>query len=112
MADIPVDLYFILDFTKTMVQNGHIGNLEKSADDISAKIGDLTQDFKIGFGSFSDKPTVPFSSKKQANAKNERRPYAFHNHMSLMKNATGKFKEEIKKKIENIQENLDNPESG
>ena len=59
LADVPVDIYFLMDLSQSMKE--HQNNLVNSANAISQRVMDLTTDAKFGFGSFSDKPTPPFS---------------------------------------------------
>ncbi len=58
LADIPVDIYFLMDLSNSM--RVHKANLIKAAERIASKVTDLTSDYQFGFGSFSDKPTAPF----------------------------------------------------
>ena len=77
-----------MDLTKTMKDEKD--TLTKAANDISRKIKELTDDYQIGFGSFSDKPTIPFSKEKSVYEKEGKLvPYAFKHHMSLTKNIRG-----------------------
>ena len=59
LADVPVDIYFLMDLSNSMEK--HQKNLVDSTSAISQRVMDLTTDAKFGFGSFSDKPTPPFS---------------------------------------------------
>ena len=81
--------------------------LQKSSDDIAKQMEKLTNDFRIGFGTFSEKPIIPFSQGSQSNQK----PYSFHHQMSL-KNDTIMFRDTLKNKLQDMQENVDNPEAG
>ena len=108
MADIPVDIYFVLDFTGTMRNKSE--QLQKSSGDIAQQIGQLTKDFRIGFGTFSEKPRIPFSQSAKSASK-DHIPYAFHHQMDL-KNDTTMFNDTLADKLQDMQENIDNPESG
>ena len=108
MADIPVDIYFVLDFTGTMRKKQE--QLQKSSGDIAQQIGQLTKDFRIGFGTFSEKPRIPFSQAAKSASK-DHTPYAFHHQMDL-KNDTTMFNDILAGKLQDMQENIDNPESG
>ena len=108
MADIPVDIYFVLDFTGTMKKRHE--QLQKSSGDIAQQIGQLTKDFRIGFGTFSEKPRIPFSQAAKSASK-DHIPYAFHHQMDL-KNDTTMFNDTLADKLQDLQENIDNPESG
>ena len=52
----------MMDFTRTM--RSAKTELQKAAEQIAEKIKDLTPDYQIGFGSFSDKAMVPFAMEK------------------------------------------------
>jgi integrin beta 1 len=60
--DHPVDLYFVMDLSNSM--KPYKENLVASATAIAETIQRYTESFRMGFGSFSDKPTAPFSGKK------------------------------------------------
>ena len=62
LADVPVDIYFLMDLSESM--KDHQDNLFNSAEAISDTVQKLTSGAKFGFGSFSDKPTPPFSKPK------------------------------------------------
>ena len=57
--DHPVDLYFVMDLSNSMVH--YQDNLVEASIAIADKIKKTTTKFRMGFGSFSDKPTAPFS---------------------------------------------------
>ena len=59
--DHPVDLYFVMDLSNSMVH--YQENLVEASLAIAEKIRVTTKNFRMGFGSFSDKPTAPFSGK-------------------------------------------------
>ena len=76
LADVPVDIYFLMDLSQSMKE--HQNNLVNSANAISERVMELTTDAKFGFGSFSDKPTPPFSKPPHKYAeKNQPVPYSF-----------------------------------
>ena len=81
--------------------------LIRASEDIALAIGDLTSDFRLGFGSYNDKPTFPFSKEIDSYGKNP--PYAFKHEMDLTNDT-----EEFKKAVENLTpiNNVDSPESG
>ena len=57
----PVDLYFIMDLSNSMKH--YKKSLENTATSVKETIEKETTKFRMGFGSFSDKPTAPFSGK-------------------------------------------------
>ena len=58
----PVDIYFLMDSSKSMSKSQN--NLIEASEQIAREIGTLTKNFKIGFGTYNDKPTFPFSKEK------------------------------------------------
>ena len=74
LADVPVDIYFLMDLSDSM--NSSKQNLFNTATAISERVRELTRDAKFGFGSFSDKPTPPFSKDKNKYTEDDR-PYSF-----------------------------------
>ena len=103
MADIPVDLYFVLDSSSSMKASSK--KLASASNDISEKIQELTRDYRLGFGSFIEKPRIPFTLGKTSTV------YAFHHIMSLTQNST-EFGEKVKNLTEKFQTNIDIPEAG
>ena len=74
----------------------------------------MTKDYQIGFGSFSDKPMVPFAMEK-SRYKELRKPtpYAFQHHLDLTTDV--KEFERIIRDIDpkkQMPANVDSPESG
>ena len=61
----PVDLYALMDLSRSMEK--HKDNLEKAADNIANTISKKATDYRLGFGSFVDKPTPPFSRNQFQN---------------------------------------------
>ena len=60
--DYPMDLYYLMDLSCTMKK--FKTNLADVGKTLADKMKQTTKDFKIGFGSFVDKPVMPFSSYK------------------------------------------------
>ena len=104
MADIPVDLYFVLDSSSSMKTFSK--KLAGASEDITDEIQKLTRDFRLGFGSFIEKPRIPFTKGKISKA------YAFHHIMNLTKNSAKEFKGKVDAQIETFQTNIDIPEAG
>lgn len=73
LADVPVDIYFVMDLSNSM--RIHKNNLIRAAGDIALKVSELTKDYQLGFGSFSDKPTAPFSYGSRKTLRSP--PYSF-----------------------------------
>ena len=79
--------------------------LARASNDITNKIQQLTRDYRLGFGSFIEKPRIPFTVGKTSTA------YAFHHIMSLTQDST-EFKEKVLNLTKNFQQNIDIPEAG
>lgn len=60
----PVDLYYIIDNSFSMAV--HKNKLAKLGVELSQTMINLTNDFRIGFGSFIDKNAAPFVSQVPA----------------------------------------------
>ena len=103
MADIPVDLYFVLDSSESMTYYTKL--LAGASKEIAVKIGELTQDYRLGFGSFIEKPRIPFTKGKTSPA------YAFHHIMNLTQDSS-KFEVEVEDLTTKFQTNIDTPEAG
>lgn len=54
----PVDLYYLMDLSYSMLP--HKTTLGRLGQSISYTMRSLTNNFRLGFGSFVDKPTVPY----------------------------------------------------
>ena len=102
MADIPVDLYFLLDASNSMKDTAN--RLIKAADDTAKKIEELTDDYRFGVGSFREKPRIPFAEETDDS-------FSFHHVMSLDKNIA-EFKKKVEEVKDNMTANIDSPESG
>ena len=109
MADIPVDLYFVMDSSESMRKVAK--KLAAASYDIADKIQDLTSHVRFGIGSFSEKPVIPYSKNSELYEQNEKKPYIFHHDMSL-NNSIDEFKKKIEELLEGFHNNIDIPEAG
>ncbi|KAL4715135.1 hypothetical protein ACJJTC_012182 [Scirpophaga incertulas] len=98
----PVDLYFLLDLSKTM-QNVKT-TIEEQSNKIYETMNTLTSNIRLGIGSFIDKNTLPYTNKI-----NNHLTYSFKNRMKLT-NDTGKFKIAVSEM--EFGQNHDFPEGG
>ncbi|XP_046382913.1 integrin beta-PS-like [Ischnura elegans] len=113
--DYPVDLYYLMDLSGSMSDDKE--TLSHLGDKIAYEMNRLTSNFRLGFGSFVDKRSMPFVStvpKKllepcNMGGKPCAPPYSFKNHMPLTLN-TKSFKDQVKRT--RISGNLDSPEGG
>ncbi|ERL86541.1 hypothetical protein D910_03947, partial [Dendroctonus ponderosae] len=110
-----INLYYIMDLSNSMAPSKT--NLAKLGAKLADEMMRKTNDFKIGFGSFVDKLTLPYVSSHPGALKNPCQsqtmkcepPYNFRNQLSLVQNAT-LFTEKVQKTL--ISGNLDTPEGG
>jgi Integrin beta chain VWA domain len=58
----PLDLYFLMDLSNSMGE--HRRNVEKFGSELARKMRNITSNFKLGFGSFVDKDTIPIAYNK------------------------------------------------
>eukprot|EP00095_Tigriopus_kingsejongensis_P005832 maker-scaffold425_size175135-snap-gene-0.46 protein:Tk05832 transcript:maker-scaffold425_size175135-snap-gene-0.46-mRNA-1 annotation:"integrin beta-5-like" len=114
LFDLPVDIYFLMDLSNSMAQ--HKSNLVEAAEEIAREVMSLTSDYRFGFGSFSDKPTPPFSSelskykeKIDQGERNQPPPYSFHHQVSMTAD-TARFKQKVSSA--QLAGNVDSPEAG
>ncbi|XP_023220338.1 integrin beta-PS-like [Centruroides sculpturatus] len=109
--DYPVDLYYLMDLSKSMEDDKT--KLAQLGDLLSDQMGKITANFRLGFGSFVDKVVMPYVStvpeKLKEPCTNCAAPYGFHNHMPLTLNTSAFAKEVNSTKVSG---NLDAPEGG
>nr|XP_023692636.1 integrin beta-4 isoform X4 [Paramormyrops kingsleyae] len=107
----PLDLYILMDFSNSMKDD--LLNLKKMGNSLANLVGDLSDDYTIGFGKFVDKVTEPQTSMSPSKLKqpwpDSDPPFSFQNTIPLTNNIT-LFTEKLKK--ERISGNLDAPEGG
>ena len=60
--DHPVDLYALMDLSGSMQK--HKTNLALVAEDIANALKEKTKDYRLGYGSYRDKPRPPFGGGK------------------------------------------------
>lgn len=107
----PVDLYYVMDLSYSMGDDK--AKLAELGDLLAARMGNITTNFRLGFGSFVDKKTMPYVStvpeKLVEPCTGCAAPYGFHNQLPLSDD-----KSLFRKKVEAapISGNLDAPEGG
>lgn len=110
----PLDIYCLMDMTRSMVDDKE--TLVSVGKDLAYTLQHLTENYRIGFGSFVDKPAMPFMPI----GKEENNPcalehdvcektYGFRHRLSLTNNIT-KFVNIVN--ATDISGNLDNLEGG
>lgn len=60
MEDYPVDLYYLLDLSKSMQDD--LVLLRALGQQLGQSMQNITRDFRLGFGSFVDKTVTPYIS--------------------------------------------------
>ncbi|KAL1375620.1 hypothetical protein pipiens_004614 [Culex pipiens pipiens] len=111
----PLDLYYLMDLTWSMKDDRD--TLVNMGDQLAKALANLTENYRLGFGSFIDKPIMPFmqtEAHRQANPCISEREvceptYGFRHRLQITKN-TDKFIEKLK--TSNVSANLDNLEGG
>lgn len=116
----PVDLYLLLDKTSSIISREEAKTkLIGLGNDLPKAMEDITNNFKMGFGSFVDKNVAPYSAwTKQLLDNRCQSPtgecipaYLFKNEEKLGVNA-GKFAETMRESLEKISLSIDDTEGG
>ncbi|XP_022307224.2 integrin beta-PS-like [Crassostrea virginica] len=107
----PVDLYYLMDLSNSMKDDKE--NLANLGIKIAEEMNTLSNGFKLGFGSFVDKPVMPYVSTAKNKINNPcqgcEKAYGFRNVLALNQNATF-FKDKVGRSM--VSGNLDAPEGG
>uniref|UniRef100_A0A3B4WDA2 Integrin beta n=1 Tax=Seriola lalandi dorsalis TaxID=1841481 RepID=A0A3B4WDA2_SERLL len=98
----PLDLYILMDFSNSMEDD--LDNLKRMGEELASVVGDLSNDYTIGFGKFVDKVI----ELKQPWPRSDP-PFSFQNVIKLTSNKDF-FNSELRN--EKISGNLDAPEGG
>lgn len=109
--DYPVDLYYLMDLSKSMLDDKE--KLSLLGDQLAWTMRNITSKFALGFGSFVDKVRMPYVSTVPDKLLNPCSgcvaPYGYRNHMALSQN-TAQFSAMVKQA--EVSGNLDAPEGG
>ncbi|KAK4304644.1 hypothetical protein Pmani_023412 [Petrolisthes manimaculis] len=109
--DYPVDLYYLMDLSKSMEDDKE--SLSLLGAQLAFEMQQITQNFRLGFGSFVDKVVMPYVStvpeKLEAPCLGCARPYGFKNALPLTADASS-FEAEVRNAP--VSGNLDAPEGG
>nr|CAD7426152.1 unnamed protein product [Timema monikensis] len=109
--DYPVDLYYLMDLSKSMEDDKD--KLSYLGDLLAESMRRITNNFRLGFGSFVDKVVMPYVSTVPKNliepCPSCAAPYGFQNVMSLRQD-TSRFADEVRNA--KVSGNLDAPEGG
>ena len=110
--DFPLDIYMLMDLSGSFKNDLDV--VKSLAPQLPLALQDVSSDFLIGFGSFVDKPSLPYVSSVQINGRVDF--YYFHKsaipfnyeHVVSLTNSSDNFNSSIQKTI--ISNNVDNPE--
>lgn len=110
----PLDLYYLMDLTWSMKDDKE--TLVSLRDDLPILLKNLTDNFRLGFGSFAEKPLMPFISTDARRLANPctveeqacEATYSYKHHLSLT-NQVNDFIERVNSS--SVTANLDNAEA-
>ncbi|XP_071803361.1 integrin beta-1-like [Asterias amurensis] len=109
--DYPVDLYYVMDLSGSMKDD--LENLKQLANTLAEEMGEITRNFRLGFGSFVEKTLSPFVNTAPSSLLEPcpdcQPPYNFRNHLPLDVN-TDLFSDRVNET--SYSGNLDSPEAG
>lgn len=111
----PVDLYFLADPSNTMIQ--FRDTLARLAGDIGRAVGNITEDYRFGYGTAMDKTVLPYTQSSPKHMENPCKssrstcapPYSFQHSMKLAKDIS-EFERQVS--ATNDSANDDAPEGG
>uniref|UniRef100_A0A3P9LA71 Integrin beta n=1 Tax=Oryzias latipes TaxID=8090 RepID=A0A3P9LA71_ORYLA len=113
--DYPVDIYYLMDLSASMFDD--LGMIKNLGSTLSKEMAKLTSKFRMGFGSFVDKPVLPFiqiTEKQLANPCSHTsmicQPTFGYKHVLPLTSRTDRFNEIIAK--QQVSANLDLLEGG
>ncbi|XP_043930678.1 integrin beta-6 [Protopterus annectens] len=115
VEDYPVDLYYLMDLSASMKKD--LEEIKQLGSMLSEKMADLTSKFRLGFGSFVEKPVSPFIKITPEELANPCRsvnidclPCFGYKHVLPLTDNTERFNEVIGE--QRVSANLDTPEGG
>ncbi|XP_004835941.1 integrin beta-6 isoform X1 [Heterocephalus glaber] len=113
--DYPVDLYYLMDLSASM--NDDLNTIKELGSLLSKEMSKLTSNFRLGFGSFVEKPISPFMKTTPEEIANpcSSIPYSClptfgFKHILPLTNDAERFNEIVKN--QKISANIDTPEGG
>lgn len=66
--DYPIDLYYLMDLSASM--DDDLNTIKELGSTLSKEMSKLTSNFRLGFGSFVEKPVSPFIKTTMAEINN------------------------------------------
>ncbi|XP_033962154.1 integrin beta-6 [Pseudochaenichthys georgianus] len=113
--DYPVDVYYLMDLSASMIDD--LVMIKDLGTSLSKEMAKLTSKFRMGFGSFVEKPVLPFIKITEEELANPCRGVGLHclptfgyKHVLSLTSSTDKFNEIIA--IQRVSANIDVPECG
>ncbi|KAL2087573.1 hypothetical protein ACEWY4_016401 [Coilia grayii] len=113
--DYPVDLYYLMDLSASMFDD--LNEIKDLGSTLSKEMAKLTSNFRLGFGSFVEKPMLPFIRVTREELKNPCRsvdatclPAFGYRHVLSLTSSTDRFNEIVSK--QQVSANIDQPECG
>ncbi|XP_066503250.1 integrin beta-6 [Hoplias malabaricus] len=113
--DHPVDMYYLMDLSGSMIDD--LEKIKHLGSTLSKEMAYLTSKFRLGFGSFVEKPVLPYIKITPEELDNPCRsvdyvclPTFGFRHILTLTSSTEKFNEIISK--QRVSANNDNPECG
>uniref|UniRef100_A0A3P9BBS4 Integrin beta n=1 Tax=Maylandia zebra TaxID=106582 RepID=A0A3P9BBS4_9CICH len=113
--DYPVDMYYLMDLSASMIDD--LKMIKDLGSTLSKEMAKLTSKFRMGFGSFVEKPLLPFikiTEEELANPcsriDNTCLPTFGYKHVLSLTSNTSKFNEIIA--VQHISANIDDTECG
>ncbi|XP_037549036.1 integrin beta-6 [Nematolebias whitei] len=114
--DYPVDVYYLMDLSASMIDD--LSMIKDLGSSLAKEMAKLTSKFRMGFGSFVEKPVLPFIHIKEEDLINPCSdipgmtclPTFGYKHGLSLTSSTDKFKEIVSK--QRVSANVDIPECG
>ncbi|KAK1165722.1 integrin beta-6 isoform X1 [Acipenser oxyrinchus oxyrinchus] len=113
--DYPVDVYYLMDLSASMVDD--LETIKELGTTLSKEMAKLTSNFRLGFGSFVEKPVLPFIRKTPEELKNPCKdvdqfclPTFGYKHVLPLTDSAERFNEIITD--QQVSANIDIPECG
>ncbi|XP_054627730.1 integrin beta-6 isoform X2 [Dunckerocampus dactyliophorus] len=113
--DYPVDLYYLMDLSASMIDD--LNMIKDLGSTLSKEMASLTSKFRMGFGSFVEKPVLPFikvTEEELANpcssAGETCMPTFGYKHILSLTSNTDEFNEMVS--MQHVSANVDVPECG
>ncbi|XP_059165654.1 integrin beta-1-A-like [Physella acuta] len=117
-ADYPVDLYVLLDLSYGIARQKEAQErLIALGADLPFSLQSITNNFRLGFGTFVDKLLMPYTAwtdqmlQYRCPTRNCSKPHDYKNRMNLMEN-TQNFAIKMREALEDVSQSMDDAEGG